>query len=142
MKKIFNDRITPVMENDQILSAVYCDISSIVNRLNNIYEEKKIHINENTKKCITCGKIKPNSNFIEVSGQICTTRCTECRDIMSAFWMLTSKVKDFLNKETGFIDNERNKIISKIIIQPEHIKLRAILIQLNRKIKNYDAGKQ
>jgi hypothetical protein len=119
---------------DRVLSSVYCDISSVVKRLDDLFYTQIS--DTNNRVCIKCGNSKPDTEFIKwrvgvkSQGDIFTTGnyCLDCNDLQNA--------NEYLDKQIEKFETEENIKIQMTEIPHEFIKLKAILLKINRKITN------
>lgn len=125
--------ITKTESGKVILDARYSDVTDIVKRLNQLFDDSGVYIDENTKKCCDCGEILPITKFNGILGITCVDRCDDCADMTKAYWMIKSDIRGFL-QNAGFEYWEAEEIAIKAI-KPEHIKTKAMLMKLRRKIK-------
>ena len=124
------------------------DITEIVKTLNQLFIDNGVYIDSNSKQCCDCGKIKPLSDFSKELGIENTNRCSDCRfiyksriDLQRKLYLFISDtypLKEDIPENLMSIREEviKNKVNS--IIKPEHIKMRAILMKLNKKLNNYN----
>jgi predicted RNA-binding protein YlxR (DUF448 family) len=119
---------------DRVLSAVYCDISSVVKRLDDLFYTQIS--DTNNRICIKCGNSKPDSEFIKwrvgvkSQGDVFTTGnyCLDCNDLQNA--------DKYLKEQLTKFEIEENIKLKMEEIPKEYIKLKAILLKINRKITN------
>ena len=146
----------PGMAYEPVLTAIYCDISSIIKRLDTLFIEKYSNIKTKELKCRHCGKISNEVNFrymlISRDKKYMDT-CLNCWDEITAKKGLYKTLSVFLEIPYNAYDEECNysekleqeiyekrDIINKIIT-PEILKMKIILNKLTNKLKNYDASK-
>ena len=125
--------ITNTESGKAILDSRYSDVTDIVKRLNKLFDDSGVYIDENTKKCCDCGKILPISKFSGILGYTCVDRCDDCAEMTKAYWAIKVDIRTFL-QDSGFEYWEAEELTLKVI-KPEHIKIKAMLMKLRKKIK-------